>query len=1541
MKIKYLFIWIVVFCRVWGISYGQNNNPTITVCNGQQLLCASSPTVDLCVNIVVSPSYQHIDRISHFEIQWGDGSLLEIIPGAATPDSIAHTYSLDTFYNSCIYQRTYTIILETIHDDASIEPTNSVFLLTVRNPPPAPFIISPQPSCSGSPVSLLGSSDSTALGSYPNCPPFGLNYHAWSASNGLQALGSQLQYTFDTAGIYSVEYCAGNSCDTICTSQLFEVLDAGQAVIELEEGAVEIDSESYQLCLYDTTASVRLNGLLSPAATYFQWLVEGPPAWRWLSSSADSSEVVLTFSQPGTYQLQLVVSNDCLRKDTAAIEITVLEPPAHSLLPQADTCQQFFYTPMPFRPEVSYRINSMEPDSLPLWLTFSDQAYVVEAVWEHFCGSYLLEDTFFIRPIPPLEIISPAVDQVLCIGEDTLFIEATAVEQWQGGGSSLQQDSSGVYFLTNTSGQYRLIASAGTGGCSIADTLNLLIEEPYNLDLDTPELGCVELAYTPSPYDTLVSYSINGQLQQNFPVSLNLNGAPYLISAYYTNACGVYEDTTIVNVIEPEEVQILAPLDSLLCRGQSPVLLVASDSIGEWLGDYVVNEASGSYFMPEAVGSYLLVFERGTDFCRRADSILLEVIPENLVDAGDDRLVCQNLQTLQLTDASPPGGQYSGPAVDGNQINLLQLLPDTSYLYLYTFEALPAGCNTDSLIISTSLPPLASFSLSQDTACIQETITLQVSPQAGVLYQVQWGDGQTGTGNSHEYSQPGSYTIVHTAYTQYPLSTQPLCTASDSTIIYIPASIPPGGLSFSTEPSSGCAPLQVSFNNTSLDIQQPFVWDLGNGQTYTGTQAPVQMYEEQQHQATAYQIRLLVPGACGDTLFSSTIHVSPRPVANFGIVDQVVCSGAEVEANTLSIGMPTEQYFLMPGGQVLPVDGGQSIPLQFFASESIDTFQLGLVASNSCGTDTFYRAVIINPSDVTAALAADLVLPLCEGSPFNVYSASSSGANIRWLASDGNSYLGDSVQLLFEQAGSYELTLYAYGCGYDSLHIPLEIEAAPPVQLQHDSLRCPDLPLVFQISGSSPAQFTLDYGDGQRDTLPPYEHTYATSGSYTVRATATYANGCRRSTESQLRILPKPTLMTTAPDTLCAGQEGIFTGIREPATSSCRWQFGDGNFSGSCTALYTYATAGDYVAIFSAVSPDGCRQSDSLELHVRESPEASIDYSIPDPCAPQTITLTSSSQRATGWRWLLDDGTDQQAATFTHTFEHAGWQRLQLLVDNQGFCRDSATRWLEVRPDPQLSLLLTGRCQPEEGSLLQINTQAENSLQLSGQGYWATGPLHPALAAGEYQLQLQTPYGCQIDSTIYIPPNQSFDITATPDSFDIYLGERIQLNAISNLSVVEYLWEPAAYLEQPTLATTAAQPLRSLQYYVYGTDSRGCTAIDTVWVRVRADRRGQLFIPDAFSPNDDGINDIFYLRTNYPSVERIEEFFIVDKYNETVFDVQVNHAGQIWRAEDPDIGWKGDFRGEKAEAGVYRYRMSLRYIDGEVYTITGSVVLIR
>jgi hypothetical protein len=178
--------------------------------------------------------------ISHFELNWGDSSVSLTIPFSPNPPEQQHTYDLGSFYQSCFFQTQYSITLKTYHTDPGIEPTNSLFFITVRNPPPASFVIDPSVPCTGEPVKFIGSASDTMPGDYPNCPFPGNPYETWNLGSGILGTGGLFTYSFDTAGIYSVQYCAGNSCDTVCSTQSFEVVDAAKAHLELDSGAVQI-----------------------------------------------------------------------------------------------------------------------------------------------------------------------------------------------------------------------------------------------------------------------------------------------------------------------------------------------------------------------------------------------------------------------------------------------------------------------------------------------------------------------------------------------------------------------------------------------------------------------------------------------------------------------------------------------------------------------------------------------------------------------------------------------------------------------------------------------------------------------------------------------------------------------------------------------------------------------------------------------------------------------------------------------------------------------------------------------------------------------------------------------------------------------------------------------------------------------------------------------------------------------------------------------------------------------------------------------------
>lgn len=206
------------------------------------------------------------------------------------------------------------------------------------------------------------------------------------------------------------------------------------------------------------------------------------------------------------------------------------------------------------------------------------------------------------------------------------------------------------------------------------------------------------------------------------------------------------------------------------------------------------------------------------------------------------------------------------------------------------------------------------------------------------------------------------------------------------------------------------------------------------------------------------------------------------------------------------------------------------------------------------------------------------------------------------------------------------------------------------------------------------------------------------------------------------------------------------------------------------------------------------------------------------------------------------------------------------------------------------------------------------------------------LAADSYQVYVQDANGCKkvYPQLINNPPEVSVTIG---DDLDIKLGEDLDLEAISNRSVI-FEWASTGdtlnCLDCPTINT---QPTSDAQYSVKVTDiSTGCIAEDAITVRVLKNR--QVFFPNVFSPNGDGRNDELMMMGG-GNVESILKFQIFDRKGALIFDTTNFLLG------DFEAAWDGLYNGQKAPAGVYLYYAEIRFIDGAIIPFQGDFALIR
>ena len=189
--------------------------------------------------------------------------------------------------------------------------------------------------------------------------------------------------------------------------------------------------------------------------------------------------------------------------------------------------------------------------------------------------------------------------------------------------------------------------------------------------------------------------------------------------------------------------------------------------------------------------------------------------------------------------------------------------------------------------------------------------------------------------------------------------------------------------------------------------------------------------------------------------------------------------------------------------------------------------------------------------------------------------------------------------------------------------------------------------------------------------------------------------------------------------------------------------------------------------------------------------------------------------------------------------------------------------------------------------------------------------------------------GCMISDSVTINVDQtstmSTSVTATPDS--IYSGGSSTLQA--SPSGYNYMWSPSNGLTALTSSSTSASPTVTTTYKVTYTSSNGCLKTDSVTVYVSEIICGEpdVYVPNAFSPNGDGKNDVLYVRGNF--IESLV-FRVYDRWGELVFETT-----------DQSQGWDGMYKGKPADPAVFDYYLETICWTGEKYFKKGNITVIR
>jgi gliding motility-associated-like protein len=209
------------------------------------------------------------------------------------------------------------------------------------------------------------------------------------------------------------------------------------------------------------------------------------------------------------------------------------------------------------------------------------------------------------------------------------------------------------------------------------------------------------------------------------------------------------------------------------------------------------------------------------------------------------------------------------------------------------------------------------------------------------------------------------------------------------------------------------------------------------------------------------------------------------------------------------------------------------------------------------------------------------------------------------------------------------------------------------------------------------------------------------------------------------------------------------------------------------------------------------------------------------------------------------------------------------------------------------------------------------------------------LDEGNYDITIEDANGCTIlqQANITQPDEIVVDLGA-----DIFLedGEQaiLEANITNGFAPFIYVWQPADSLLScaDCPRTVVGNIIFDKRYDLIVTDANGCTGESFVIIRTKKTK--DIFVANAFTPDDDGNNDFLFVQGN-PYVGEVKIFRVFDRWGELVHE-SINH-----NPNDQSFGWNGTMKGQPMNAGVFVWMAEIEFADGDVKVYQGSSILIR
>ncbi len=1041
--------------------------------------------------------------------------------------------------------------------------------------------------------------------------------------------------------------------------------------------------------------------------------------------------------------------------------------------------------------------------------------------------------------------------------------------------------------------------------------------------------------------------SPQGTSNQQNPSYVYTAPGTYTVKLIMSSSTGCVDSSSQTVVVSPSPLADAGP-DKLLCGGSSSSTVIGTPAVlgstYSWSPATGLSSATAAQptASPSASTQYILTVT-GTGGCIKKDTVNVNVAPSITpaftVNTANQCLLGNNYQ-FTSSASNPSGLTYTWTFGDSPMGSSTQQNPSYQYTTPGTYTvklvvSASGGSCKDSSTQTVVVNPTPVASAGPDRLICggsTQAVTIGSPAQGSNTYSWSPSTGLSSATAAQPTITVGNPSSIQT--TNYILSvTAPGgCVTKDTVVVTIYPTIT--GV-FTVNTASQCLNNNSFQFNTNNPAGTTYAWDFGVAGQTSNQQNPTHVYTS----PGTYTVKLVVSNAngCKDST-TQTMTVSAMPVANAG-TDLTLCGGSAASQTIGSPAVAGNTYSWTPSTGLSSATAAQpTVTPGNPTSLQTTNYILTVTAAGGCYVkDTV--SVTVTPT-LTGVFTVNAASQCLASNNFQFNTNNPAGTTYAWdFGVAGQTSNQQNPSHSYTAAGTYTVKLVvsnANGCK-DSSTQNVSVNLTPVADAGTDQMLCGGTNGSVTIGTPALAGYSYSWSPSAGLNNPTAAQPVASPSSTTdYIVTVTGAGGCVK--KDTVKVVVTQTLsaaFNVNNSTQCiTGNNFQFTMANPIGGLNYLWTFGDAA-NGTSTLqnpTYQYAAAGAYTVKVVISTPNGCKDSSSKQVTINNLPTGTISSTETNICEGTPVVLTATGTANT-YRWYKNGTLVATTSTNTYNATQPGVYTFDL---NNG-CTNAGTGsvTLTLTKKPTVDWSYSTMCLGYPTTFTD-NSNVSGSLPVNYSWDFGTNTLpgsnqpSPTVTygdAGTYNVQFTvTPQSCpQLATTL-----QKNVVIKGPTPGIMYTEkaalENIPLQLQARNFGVDYSWSPGTNLNLTDIMSPVFQGMTDQLYTITIKDNLGCVTVDTQQVRVY--KEVNIYVPKAFTPNNDGLNDYMYPFT--VGIKEIKFFRIINRWGVVVYQAKTDLPG-----------WDGKYKGAAQPMDGYVWEIQAIDFFGKSHVRHGSFTLIR